>query len=93
MKEILSKKQARSIDILSIKKKYVSKKKLMDNAGRLSAQFFLEKIKDPFNQKILVFAGKGDNGGDAIIMHHYLLEYGLESKLYIFDLKSSNLKP
>ena len=55
----------------------------------LSAQFFLEEIKDPFNQKILIFAGKGNNGGDAIIMHHYLLKYGVQSKLYIFDLKSS----
>ena len=88
MIQILSKEQAQLGD--RIAKKYITKKKLMDNAGKLSAQFFLENIKDPFNQKVLIFAGKGDNGGDAIIMHHYLLEYGIDSKLYIFDVKASN---
>ena len=88
MIRILSKEQAQLGD--RIAKKYITKKKLMDNAGKLSAQFFLENIKDPFNQKVLIFAGKGDNGGDAIIMHHYLLEYGIDSKLYIFDVKASN---
>ena len=61
----------------------------MDNAGRLSAQFFVEKTTNPFNQKVLVLAGKGDNGGDAIIMHHYLRQYGVDSKLYLFDFNYS----
>ena len=85
MKAILSKKEAQLIDGYAITNKYITKNKLMDNAGKLSAQFFLEKIKDPFNKKVLVLAGKGDNGGDAIIMHHYLREYGVDSKLYIFN--------
>ena len=89
MKVILSKKEAQLIDRLAIKEKYITKSKLMDNAGRLSAQFFLEKIKNPFNKKVLVLAGKGDNGGDAIIMHHYMREYGIDSKLYIFHPQSS----
>ena len=63
----------------------------MDNAGRLSAQFFVENIKNPFNQTVLVLAGKGDNGGDAIIMHHYLLEYGIKSKLFPINSKNNKI--
>ena len=85
MKPVLSKKKSRFLDNSAIKNKIITKNKLMDNAGKLSAQFFLEKIKNPFNVKVLVLAGKGDNGGDAIIMHHYLLTYGVNSKLYMFN--------
>ena len=94
MYTVLCKKEAQLIDSRAINEKYITKQKLMDNAGKLSAQFFLEKIKDPFNAKVLVLAGKGDNGGDAIIMHHYLRNYGVDSKLYIFhpNLSKSLIK-
>ena len=85
MKPILTKEKSLFLDNFCAKNRIISKNKLMDNAGRLSAQFFMENIKDPFNQKVLVLAGKGDNGGDAIIMHHYLRIYGVKSKLYIFN--------
>ena len=89
MSFVLSKKESKHIDFEAIKTKYITKSKLMDNAGRLSAQFFVEKTTNPFNQKVLVLAGKGDNGGDAIIMHHYLRQYGVDSKLYLFDFNYS----
>ena len=44
MKEILSHKNATLVDFLSIKKKYITEEELMDNAGMLAAQFFVEKI-------------------------------------------------
>ena len=85
MKPILTKNQSFFLDDFCVKNKIISKKELMDNAGKLSAQFFVDNIKNPFNQKVLVLAGKGDNGGDAIIMHHYLKIYGVDSKLYVFN--------
>ena len=90
MIDVLSKKQAQFLDIEVVRKKYITKKELMDNAGKLSAQFFVENIDNSFNQKVLVIAGKGDNGGDAIIMHSYLLDYGIDSKLYIIDSSLDN---
>ena len=44
----------------------------MDNAGKGVAQFFCENIDDPFNQKVLVVCGKGNNGGDGVVAHSYL---------------------
>ena len=91
MKPVLSKKEATLVDCLSIDGNHISQDRLMDNAGMLSAQFFVENIKNPFNKKVLVIAGKGNNGGDAIIMHHYLLHYGIDSSLLIIDSRNKKL--
>ena len=91
MKPVLSKKEATLADFLSIERNYISQDRLMDNAGMLSAQFFVENIKDPFNQKVLIIAGKGNNGGDAIIMHHYLLHYGVDSSLLAMNSENKRL--
>ncbi len=86
---VLSKYEAKKLDEFAIQSKFISFEKLMDNAGKLSAQFFLEKINNPFNKKTLVLAGKGNNGADAIIMYHYMKEYGVKVDLYIFDYAKS----
>ena len=64
MKLILSKKESQSLDKLSNSKKYISSDKLMNNAGKLSAQYFIENIQNPFNKIILEF---------PIIFHSFLL--------------------
>ena len=51
----------------------------MDNAGKAVAQFFCEKIKNPFDQKLVVVCGKGNNGGDGVIAHSYLKLYNVSS--------------
>ena len=78
---VLTKEQAYKLDKDTIESGHSSQEELMDNAGKAIAQFFCEKIEDPFNQKVLLLAGKGSNGGDAVIMHYYLKMYGVESKL------------
>lgn len=87
--KVLSREEANYIDKFAVKNKIISNEKLMDNAGKLSAQFFLEKINNPFNKSVLILAGKGNNGGDAIIMYHYLKKYGVNADLYIFDYSVS----
>ena len=88
---ILSCEEAFSIDKATVDSGHLSEKKLMDNAGRSLAQFIIEHIPDPFNQQIVVLAGPGNNGGDGIICHYYLLEYGAHSKLLLLNdkMKSS----
>lgn len=81
---VLTKQQARMLDEKTIQTG-TSESELMHNAGRGIARFFLEEIIDPFSQKVLVVAGSGNNGGDAIIAHHFLLEYGINSTLYLIE--------
>ena len=82
---VFSKKDAVSLDEFTISSNYLSETELMDNAGRGIAQFIIENILNPFNQKFIVIAGPGNNGGDATICHHYLHHYGVSSKLLLFS--------
>lgn len=82
---ILTKKEAVKLDELTITSGYNSEKELMNNAGKAVAKFVLENIREPFNQNILVIAGKGNNGGDAAIAHYYLLVFGCNSTLLVLE--------
>ena len=62
---VLTKSEAYKIDKDTIISGCSTELELMDNAGMKIAQFFCEKISDPFNQKVLVVSGKGNNGGDG----------------------------
>ena len=48
---VLTKEQAYKLDNDTIESGCISKDELMDNAGKAIAQFFCEKIENPFNQK------------------------------------------
>ena len=37
--------------------------------------YILENLSDPFNLKIMIIVGKGNNGSDGIITHHYYLNF------------------
>ena len=82
---VLSCKEAYSLDKITIDSGHCSEKKLLDNAGRSLAQFIIEYISDPFNHHYVILAGPGSNGLDAIICHYYLLQYGCNSELILFN--------
>ena len=65
---VILKNEAFTLDESTISSGYLSEKDLMDNAGKSIAQFVVENIHDPFNQNIIVLAGPGNNGRDAIIL-------------------------
>ena len=88
---VILKNEAFALDESTISSGYLSEKGLMDNAGKSIAQFVVENIHDPFNQNIIVLAGPGNNGGDAIICHYYLSFYGINSKLILLDGMNSVL--
>ncbi len=87
---VLLKNEAFALDESTISSGHLSEKDLMDNAGKSIAQFIAENIHDPFNQKYIVLAGPGNNGGDAIICHYYLSYYGINSELILFDKKQND---
>ena len=84
---VLTKEQAYQLDKDTIENDCLSQEKLMDNAGKKIAQFFCERIKKPFNQKVLIACGKGNNGGDGIIAHSYLKYYGVSSEIIFTEKK------
>ena len=90
MISVLTKDQAYKLDKDTIERGHLSQAELMDNAGKAVAQFFCEKIKDPFNKKVVVVCGKGNNGGDGVITHSYLLKYNVSSKIIFTEDKHSH---
>jgi len=62
---------------------------LMENAGRSAAQILLEKYPHAGRStEILVFAGKGNNAGDAFVVARRLL--GLDRRVRVFHLEEPN---
>ena len=85
MKPILTQKQSFSLDKKTIELGYLEESQLLDNVGKKIAQFILEKIKNPFNNKIVVVAGPGNNGADGIIAYYYLIKYGITAELLLCE--------
>ncbi len=54
---------------------------LMENAGRATADVLLEEF--PFAQKVAVFAGGGNNGGDGFVVARHLMCQGIDVTTYV----------
>ena len=89
---VLTKEQAYKLDKDTIESGHLTQEELMDNAGKAVAQFFCEKIDNPFNQKVLIVCGKGNNGGDGVIAHSYLKIYNVSSKILFTEEKHGHSK-
>ena len=49
---------------------------MMENAGASMVKRLTEKFPDISSKKVLVFAGLGNNGGDALVVARHLAGYG-----------------
>jgi len=52
------------------------RKFMMENAGAAAVRCLVDKVGDISSKKILVFAGLGNNGGDALVISRHLAGYG-----------------
>ncbi len=53
------------------------KKFMMENAGAASVKNLIKKFDDISKKNVVVFAGLGNNGGDALVMARHLSGYGV----------------
>jgi NAD(P)H-hydrate epimerase len=56
---------------------------LMENAGRGATEAIAEAFPDFQKMKIAIIAGKGNNGGDGFVVARYLLNSGVNGKVYL----------
>jgi len=54
------------------------RKFMMENAGAATVKRLVEKFNDMSSKNILVFAGLGNNGGDAFVISRHLAGYGAQ---------------
>ncbi|MFQ6008972.1 MAG: NAD(P)H-hydrate dehydratase [Candidatus Zixiibacteriota bacterium] len=81
--KLVTAEQMRMIDRETIEGKIVSGPDLMENAGRGIARCLLSGIIDTsVNEKVAVFCGKGNNGGDGFVIGRHLSQAGVHVTTY-----------
>jgi len=84
---ICSNSEMRELDLIADRDYGLDATLLMENAGRAAAQILLEKYPHAGREtEILVFAGKGNNAGDAFVVARRLLS--LERRVRVFHFQS-----
>ena len=59
--------------------------KMMENAGRAVAGAILNRIGTAAGKRVAILVGSGNNGGDGLVVGHYLREAGAQVSAYIAD--------
>ena len=59
------------------------RKFMMENAGAAAARYLAENFPDLSSKKILVFAGLGNNGGDAFVVARHVGGFGCDVKVIL----------
>lgn len=78
---IFSKNEMYNIDQETMEKIGLNNGMLMENAGQAVAREIESRIKK--NDKIIVIAGKGNNGGDGVVIARILKERGFSIELWM----------
>jgi len=74
----------RQIDRAATNKLRLSSLELMENAGRgIAERLILQNIIDPSSDaKVVIFCGKGNNGGDGFVVGRYLYDAGIDVRIF-----------
>jgi hydroxyethylthiazole kinase-like uncharacterized protein yjeF len=81
---VVTSKEMRDIDTLAQTKFKIPSIVLMENAGLRAAEVVARKHNElGFGTEILVFAGKGKNGGDALVVARQLASAGKRVRLFL----------
>ena len=87
--KIFTNEALRKIDNETIAADGISRLDLMERAA--SAVTFEIMSRWRIAQRMIIFAGPGNNGGDALAVARMLYEQGYQPEVYLFNIKSSHL--
>ncbi|HWX37673.1 MAG TPA: NAD(P)H-hydrate dehydratase [Candidatus Sulfotelmatobacter sp.] len=82
--KVLTAAQMREADRLTTERYGIPSLQLMENAGTAIAEFLREKFSDLAGRKMVVLCGKGNNGGDGMVVARLLKGFGAEPRAYLF---------
>jgi NAD(P)H-hydrate epimerase len=72
------------IDQLTTERYGVPSLTLMENAGRGVAEFLAERFAPLEQQRIVILCGRGNNGGDGLVVARLLRDKGLKPRVLLF---------
>ncbi len=84
--KILTAAQMREVDRRTSAERGIPSLTLMENAGTRVYEFLAERFASLARQRVAVLCGKGNNGGDGLVVARYLLERGAAGKLTVMLL-------
>jgi len=87
--KVVTASEMREIDRKAIEDYGISGCVLMENAGRGAADAIEDFIKDNNLERVLVIAGKGNNGGDGFVVARHLVNRGIDCTVLLAFEKSS----
>ncbi|MCJ7497371.1 MAG: NAD(P)H-hydrate dehydratase [candidate division Zixibacteria bacterium] len=86
--KLVTSEQMRKIDKTTIEEIGIPGLELMEKAGLglalLAKKILNEKVED---EKVVIFCGKGNNGGDGFVVGRYLASWGAEVEFYLLGKK------
>jgi hydroxyethylthiazole kinase-like uncharacterized protein yjeF len=82
--KVLTAAQMHEADRLTTERYGIPGAQLMENAGTAIAEFLREKFPGIASRKILVLCGKGNNGGDGLVVARRLKESGAAAVVFLF---------
>lgn len=84
--KLVTAEQMRGVDRETIDNRGIPGPELMENAGRGIAESIRDDILiEPQGRKLIIFCGKGNNGGDGFVVGRFLHEYGADVTIYFPD--------
>ncbi|HIF03447.1 MAG TPA: NAD(P)H-hydrate epimerase, partial [Nitrospinaceae bacterium] len=91
MKKVATAKQMQKIDSLASSTYAVSGLELMENAGTEIVKTLKTRFHDFSRKKVLVFCGKGNNGGDGLVVARQLFKMNIQVTIFLLE-RQINLK-
>jgi hydroxyethylthiazole kinase-like uncharacterized protein yjeF len=82
--KVLTAAQMREADRLTTERCGIPSIELMENAGTAIAEFLRGKFPDIASRKVLVLCGKGNNGGDGMVVARLLKHFGSAAAVFLF---------
>ena len=82
--KILTASQMQRIDRLTTERYGVPSLTLMENAGRGVLEFLVERFRPLEQHRIVILCGRGNNGGDGMVVARLLREKGLHPRVLVF---------
>lgn len=79
----LTREQVRRVDAIAIAELQIPGVVLMENAGRGAAQIVRELARRRAARRVVIFCGRGNNGGDGFVIARHLHNAGIDVRAYL----------
>ncbi len=82
--KVLTAAQMREVDRLTTERFGIPSLQLMENAGASVVTFLRAQFADLSNRRVVILCGKGNNGGDGLVVARQLKRLGSNPSLFLF---------